>query len=183
MRRTSDDRERAVKAALRHSPSRPDIDIARHVGVSPSTVGKYRQVLEASGEISRDAHLSKLERCAKGSRGDKAAHLSNLERCAADEEEDTPDRPARIVSRKGKTYQMTVGKIGKASKPKKKFGGIAKDAAVPIRKPGQMIPTLTISIPLNNPQAAAGALLSNCEPVYLRAMVARITEVLDERGL
>jgi hypothetical protein len=45
-----------------------------------------------------------------------------------------------------------------------------------------MIPTLTISIPLNNPDAAAGALLSNCEPAYLRSMVARITTVLDERG-
>ena len=94
-----------------------------------------------------------------------------------------PGQPARVVSRKGKTYQMKVGQIGKAKKPnRKKAGDIAKDAAVPVRKPGQMIPTLTISIPLNNPEAAAGALLSNCEPTYLRAMVDRITAVLDERS-
>jgi hypothetical protein len=88
-----------------------------------------------------------------------------------------------VVTRKGKTYQMKTGEIGHAPKPrpKKKFGGVAKNAAAPIRKAGQMIPTLTISIPLNNPDAAAAVLLSNCEPPYLRAMVARIIAVLDER--
>jgi len=92
-------------------------------------------------------------------------------------------RGPKYVTRKGKNYTMRTGQIGKAKKPnRKKFGGIAKDAAEPTRKPGQMIPTLDISIPLNNPDAAASTLLSNCEPDYLRAMVARITAVLDERS-
>jgi hypothetical protein len=165
MRRTGDDKARATKASLRHSPTFPNIEIARHVGVSPSTVTKYREELEAAGEIAKDAHLSKLERC------------------DTQPKETISGESARVVTRKGKTYQMKVRQIGRAKKPnRKKFGGIAKDAAVPIREPGQMIPTLNISIPLNNPQAAAGALLSNCEPAYLRAMVARITAVLDERG-
>jgi transposase-like protein len=166
LRRTNEDKARAVKAALRHSPQRSNLEIARHVGVSDETARKYRAELEAAGEISSSAHPPSSGRC--------------------DEADDKPvdaGQPARVVTRKGKTYQMKVGSIGKVKKPRaKKFGGIAKDAAVPIRKPGQMIPTLTISIPLNNPDAAAGALLSNCEPAYLRKMVARITTVLDERG-
>jgi len=134
----------------------PQTKIAQHVGVSPEFISKVR----ASINRLIDAQSEKADA------------------------DDFPDAPIKTVTRKGKTYQMKVGQIGKAKKPRaKKFGGIAKDAAVPIRKPGQMIPTLTVSIPLNNPDAAAGALLSNCEPAYLRAMVARITTVLDERGL
>ena len=164
MRRTNDDKVRAAKSALRHSPESSDTEIAEHVGVAVSMVCKYRAELEKAGEIKKDAHLFSENRC-------------------ADDDPVESGQSARVVTRKGKTYQMKVGKIGLAKKPnRKKFGGIAKDAAVPIRKPGQMIPTLTISIPLNNPEAAAGALLSNCEPPYLRKMVARITKVLDERG-
>ena len=168
MRRTNDDKVRAVKSALRHCKGqRSDKDIAGHVGVSQPTVGKYRAELAAAGEV---------EPRATGGASYKDYKIDDAQGADAGE-------PARVVTRKGKTYQMKVGQIGKAKKPrKKKFGGFAKDAAEPIRKPGQMIPTLTISIPLNNPQSAAGTLLSNCEPDYLRAMVTRITTVLDERG-
>jgi len=171
MRRSNDDKARAVKSALRHCKGdRSDSDIARHVGVVHDTVAKYRREMEAAGELSP-----------RDSRRQDGASCENRKIDAQDA--DIPGQPARVVSRKGKTYQMKVGQIGKAKKPnRKKAGGIAKDAAVPVRKPGQMIPTLTISIPLNNPEAAAGALLSNCEPAYLRKMVARITTTLDERS-
>jgi hypothetical protein len=170
MRRTNDDKVRAVKSALRHCRGeRSDREIARHVGVVHDTVAKYRAELKTAGEI--------------GQPGDKDTGASGENR-QIDASDLKPGQPARVVTRKGKTYQMKVGQIGKARKPnRKKAGGIAKDAAVPVRKPGQMIPTLEIAIPLNNPQAAAGALLSNCKPDYLRAMVARIVKVLDERGL
>ncbi len=167
MRRTNDDKLRAVKAALKHSPDRGDREIARHVGVTHPTVSKLREELEAEGQLKPPEP--------NGASG-KDYQIGDTAAAA-------PGEPARVVTRKGKAYQMKVGQIGKAKKPRaKKFGGIAKNAAVPIREPGQMIPTLTISIPLNNPDAAAGALLSNCEPAYLRKMVARITTVLDERG-
>ncbi|HOD84217.1 MAG TPA: ParB N-terminal domain-containing protein [Phycisphaerae bacterium] len=166
MRRTNDDKVRAVKSALRHCKGeRSNIEIARHVGVDDHTVAKYRQELVAAGESIAAAISSRA-----------SSEIPKMR------QESSPGEPARVVTRKGKTYQMKVGRIGKAKKPGRKSGGIAKDAAVPFRKPGQMIPTLTISIPLNNPDAAAGALLSNCEPSYLRAMVDRITTVLDERG-
>lgn len=172
MRRTNDDKVRAIKSALRHCKGqRSDSEIAKHVGVTHPTVAKYREELETAGEVLPQPTL------------EEAGEGASCKDYKMREAEADPGQSARVVTRKGKTYQMKVGQIGKAKKPKRrKFGGIAKDAAVPVRQPGQMIPTLTISIPLNNPQAAAGALLSNCEPAYLRSMVARITEILDERG-
>ncbi|MBI5724300.1 MAG: ParB N-terminal domain-containing protein [Planctomycetes bacterium] len=168
MRRTNDDKVRAVKSALRHCKgSRSDMDIARHIGVCHPTVAKYRAELKDAGEMQPPSR--KEPSC-------KDYKIPNGDRTKSGE-------PARVVTRKGKTYQMKIDKIGKAQKPKQKYGGIAKNAAKPFRTPDEIIPTLTISIPLNNPQAAASALLSNCEPPYLRAMVARVTAVLDERGL
>ena len=166
MRRSTDDKVRAVKSALRHCKGqRGDREISRHIGVDDHTVAKYRRELLELGEIIPKGESASAE----------IPQMRDSESVAGE--------PARVVTRRGKNYQMKVGQIGKAKKPKRrKFGGIAEDAAVPIRQPGQMIPTLTISIPLNNPESAAGTLLSNCEPAYLRAMVARITTVLDERG-
>lgn len=163
MRRTTDDKVRAVKSALRHCKGQQgDREISRHVGVDGHTVAKYRRELLELGEIAP-----------KGE--GPSAEIPQMR-----EGELATGQPARVVTRKGKTYQMKVGSIGKAKKAnRKKFGGIAKDAAVPTRKPGKMIPTLTISIALNNPQVAAGALLSNCEEGYLRAMIAEILSVLD----
>jgi len=52
MRRTNDDKVRAVKSALRHCKGeRGDREISRHVGVTQPTVGKYRTELEASGDV------------------------------------------------------------------------------------------------------------------------------------
>ncbi len=48
MRRTNDDKVRAVRAALKHSPERSNHDIARHVGVSGDMICKYRAELEAA---------------------------------------------------------------------------------------------------------------------------------------
>lgn len=100
MRRTNDDKVRAVKSALRHCKGqRPDREVARHVGVSHEMVRQHHQELVDSGEIPTDAHLSTV---------DKDAPVLDPD----------PGQPARIVTRKGKTYQMKVGKIGRAKKPR-----------------------------------------------------------------
>ena len=88
---------------------------------------------------------------------------------------------SRKVRRGGTTYRQKTSKNCRI--PRRKPGGISPKAMKPIRSPEKMIPTLTISIPLNNPQAAAGTLLSNCEPAYLRSMMDSITKTLNERGL
>jgi hypothetical protein len=55
-RRNVKDKERAVKAALRHpgGASRSDREIADHVGVAPSTVSKYRS--ELTVQIGQSEH-------------------------------------------------------------------------------------------------------------------------------
>jgi hypothetical protein len=51
LRRTNDDKARAVKAALVARPSMSDRQIADHVGVHFDTVAKYRAELKAAGTI------------------------------------------------------------------------------------------------------------------------------------
>lgn len=53
LRRTNDDKRKAVMAALRHpkGAKMSDTQIAEHVGVDVKTVGKYRSELESSMEI------------------------------------------------------------------------------------------------------------------------------------
>lgn len=168
LRRTNEDKARAVKAALRHCKGETsDNEIARHVGVGYSMVASHRKTLIAEGEIPSSAHLPDSGRCAIRHDG-----VDSVE----------PGEPARVVTRKGTTYPMKTGKIGSTKKPKK-FGGISKNAAVPIRKPSELIPTLTVSLPMNNPEAAAKALLSGFDASYLRAMIQTIVTVLKERNL
>ena len=53
LRRSNEDKQRAIKAALRHpnGAQMPDREIARHLGVDHKTVGGWREKLQASGEI------------------------------------------------------------------------------------------------------------------------------------
>ncbi len=57
LRRTTQDKQRAVKAALLHpnGSAVSDSQIARHVGVDQKTVTNWRQQLEASEEIPKMA--------------------------------------------------------------------------------------------------------------------------------
>jgi hypothetical protein len=166
--RTKQDKERAIKAALRHCKGRrPDNEIAKHIGVSHHTVAGYRQGLIADGSIPAQAHLGKLPRCA--GEGD-----------AAVSDDGEPGQPARIVTRKGKTYQMKVGHIGRAKKPNRKPGGIAKDAYQPTRSVAQPSEMLSISLPIANPHMAAKGMLSRYERPFLVALVKELTNLLKE---
>lgn len=101
MRRTNDDKVRAVKSALRHCKGqRSDRDIARHVGVDHHTVTKYRDDLVASGEVPQMQPPSTSSDIPKMHDGE------------------IPGEAARVVTRKGKSYTMRTGQIGKASKPR-----------------------------------------------------------------
>ena len=74
LRRSTDDKAKAVKAALRHSTGAKmsDQDIAGHVGVDAKTVGKYRRKLVATLEIpeskerkGKDGRTTKTSRIGK----------------------------------------------------------------------------------------------------------------------
>jgi transposase-like protein len=160
MRRTNDDKVRAVKTAMKHSPGRPLREIARHVGVSHEMVRQHREELVNKGEIPADAHLSTV---------DKDAPQSTP----------VPGETARVVTRKGKTYTMRTGKIGLAPKPKK-VARVSPNAFKPVRKGDEMVPMLAISLPLNNPQMAARAMLSRYERAYLVTLVKELSTLLKE---
>lgn len=163
--RTRQDKERAIKAALRHCKGkRPDNEIAKHIGVSHHTVAGYRQALVKDGSIPvPEAHLGELPRCAKG--------------CDAAAPEDQ-GQPARIVTRKGKTYQMKVGQIGKAKKPNRK--SLLKPTT-PLKQVAEMVPMQGVSLPLNNPKQAASSMLSVFDTEYLRTFANHLLKLLDER--
>ena len=88
MRRTNEDKQRAVKGALMHPKGKElsDHQIAEHVGVAVSTVGGWRKRLEPIYSIPTD----------------RSQVLSD---------QHEPER--RTATRKGKTYKINVGKVGK----------------------------------------------------------------------
>jgi DNA-binding MarR family transcriptional regulator len=51
LRRSNEDKQRAVQAALRHSPERSDQVISDHVGVDRKTIAAHRKKLEEAREI------------------------------------------------------------------------------------------------------------------------------------
>ena len=55
LRRTNPDKQKAVKAALRHpkGPGTSNVDLAEHCGVDEKTVRKYRDELAAASEIPK----------------------------------------------------------------------------------------------------------------------------------
>jgi hypothetical protein len=55
LKRTQADKERAIRAALKHPKSAglSNLAISRHLGVDDKTVGKYRDEMEASSEIPK----------------------------------------------------------------------------------------------------------------------------------
>lgn len=163
MRRTTDDKVRAVKSALRHCKGqRGDREVSRHVGVDDHTVAKYRRELLEVGEISP-----------KGE--NVSAEIPQMQ------DADPSGEPARVVTRRGKSYQMKVGQIGKAKKPnRRKFGGIAKDAYQPTKSVAQPSEMLSISLPIDNPHMAAKGMLSRYERPFLVALVKELTTLLKE---
>ncbi|HOD84359.1 MAG TPA: ParB N-terminal domain-containing protein [Phycisphaerae bacterium] len=163
MRRTNDDKVRAVKSALRHCKGeRSDSEIARHVGVDHHTVAKYRDELVVAGEITA---------AAKGSASWEVPKMDD-EPCSG--------QPARVVTRKGKTYQMKVGSIGKAKKPR--AAKVSKDhfAAMKLRPdlPDNVsrikADSVQVELPTNHVGNAAYALYHTFQWSYLDKVIAEI---------
>jgi len=103
MRRTNDDKVRAVNAALRHCKGeRSNVEIARHVGVDDHTVAKYRQELASAGEIP-----------------DGASPRSASSELPKMPNNGIPGETARVVTRKGRSYTMRTANIGRAMKPRR----------------------------------------------------------------
>ena len=108
LRRTNDDKARAVKAALAAKPRLSDRAIADHVGVDHETVRKYRAVAASTGEIRQSA-----ERTGKDGRTINTANIGKA--AGATAEPSAPPDPDDIPLDMPGTPQGTAVASGAAS--------------------------------------------------------------------
>ncbi len=149
LRRTPEDRRRAVQAALRHptGSARSDREIAEHIGVSHHTVGKYREQLQLEP-------------------GGQFAHLENGQSGQKRKGRDGKDYPARrTASHSGN---------GKRDKPSRHM---ASRIHHPIRAPSPLEKMTTVTLP-HNPVMGARTLIEVFDTDYLRAVVEELSRHL-----
>lgn len=93
VRRSNDDKAKAVKAALRHpnGVGKSDEQIAEHVGVDHKTVGRYRRELESTREIPKSS-----ERTGKDGRTINVERIGRKQPAPRSEVE-TPAEPVNDV--------------------------------------------------------------------------------------
>jgi len=150
LRRTAEDRRRAVQAALRHPHGckLSDREIAEHVGVSPSTVGKYREQLKLQSGV-------------------QIGHLGNGQSGQKRQGRDGKQYPARRpASQSGN---------GKRQKPSRY---LASRIHHPIRMPCPVEKMTTITLP-HNPVMGARTLIEVFDADYLRVVVEELTNHLQ----
>lgn len=104
LRRSNDDKRRAVLAALRHPKGKTISDnlIAEHVGVNQTTVSKYRNQLMENINCRPDAKTDQVVDFSTCPPGADADPVSSFDRSS-----ETPDPPTR-TGRDGKQYPATV---------------------------------------------------------------------------
>lgn len=149
LRRTPEDRRRAVQSALRHptGSARSDREIAEHIGVSHHTVGKYREQLQLEP-------------------GGQIAHLGNGQSGQKRKGRDGKEYPARRpASHSGN---------GKREKPSRHM---ASRVCHPVRAPSPLEKMTTVTLP-HNPVMGARTLIEVFDTDYLRAVVEELTNHL-----
>jgi hypothetical protein len=92
LRRTNDDKQRAVRAALAHPKGvgLSDRQISSHVGVDHKTVGAWREKLEGTGEIPQSAQRT-------GRDGRTTNSAGNRRHPAAEPKSPAPAEPTRAT--------------------------------------------------------------------------------------
>jgi hypothetical protein len=83
--------------------------------------------------------------------------------------------PRVYVSKHGSVAQMDTRNIGKS---RTNSGHISSKAFTPVRQPEEIVPMLSISLPLNNPNMGAKALLNRFEHDYVVALHKELTILL-----
>lgn len=173
LRRTREDRIRAIKAALRHPEGarRSDNDIAQHVGISPSTVAKYRKEIESTfqiGKSSRQTSKAGEDDCDKA----RAEHTS-----VRREQRTSLPSPRPRTGLDGRT--INTAKIGKSKRrdPRTPSRHMAGRVQKPTRVPSPKEKMTTLSMP-HNPVMAARTLIEVFDVDYLRILADEISSHL-----
>jgi uncharacterized ParB-like nuclease family protein len=149
LRRTNQDKAKAVIRALKMKPELSDNAIAEHIGVSNRMVAKYRESIESRKRARQEAKVGTGQPTSDS--GVKVSHLTT--RAGLD----------------GKRYAVKA-------KPK---GGISPKAFTPTRQHSQPVDSKTpISMP-QDPDMGAHTLFDLFDQTYIRRLVARLQSLLD----
>lgn len=170
LRRTREDRVRAIKAALRHPEGnkRSDSDIAEHVGVDHKTVAKYRAEMDSTWEIPKSSGQPGKSR-QDGRDEEKAeSHPAPWKQPTA---QHAPLRPR--TGRDGRT--INTAKIGKSKRKGSCIPSPRMAARIqkPIRAPNPMEKMTALSMP-HNPVMGARTLIEVFDVDYLRILTDEI---------
>lgn len=173
LRRTKEDRVRAIKAALRHPEGmkRSDNDIAKHVGVSDKTVAKYRAEIESTSEIPKSS--KQHGKPAK----DSAQAKADPERLPWERSTTQTATPRPRTGRDGRT--INTAKIGKGKRkdPHTPSRRMAARVQKPTRAPNPMEKMTALSMP-HNPVMGARTLIEVFDKDYLRILADEISSHL-----
>ncbi len=151
LQRTNEDKEQAVRAALRHTKAAglSDREIARHLGVHGTTVGKYRAEMVSSAEIQQiDTRTV--------SRGDSSY------------------KQATANIGKGQKFKMP------SMAPRIAAPTTTPPPRQETPAPRPPAPTLSVSLPLGNPKQGAREMFQRLTGGYLRLLVRELRQLLDE---
>jgi hypothetical protein len=153
--RSNEDKEKTIRAALRHPKAvgLSNSEVARHLGVSDKTVGKYRCEMESSSEIPKMDQRTVT-------RGDSTyqQNTANIGGSQRVRPPTLPPPPAQQPQRPG----------GNSPRPMTATHG-----------PGSPVPMLSISLPLNNPQMGAASMFERFNRDYLRLLVRELNNLLS----
>ena len=168
LRRTREDLKRAIKAALRHpeAANHSDSELAEHIGISHSTVAKYRAELGATCQNGKS-----FRQAGKNSKSPPVAQQS----------QHAADQPRLRTGRDGRT--INTAKIGRSPNPK----------ALKPRSPAEFVearrngyrgqpPSMVkLELPNNNVHNCAFDLLEHFTFQYLEKVFQEITVIHSQR--
>jgi hypothetical protein len=163
LRRTNEDKARAIRAALVHPRSRDlsDAAVAEHVGVRRETVLKYRHEAP-NNEPQCDQHSP------------SESELDLLE----------TNKSTHRVGRDGR--RINTAKIGKraSQKTKQRRRGvqISRNAHMPKRRHSSPNPMIPLQFSPNNAQTAAATLVREFAREWVEMLILELTRYLSDQG-
>jgi hypothetical protein len=150
--RSNEDKEKTIRAALRHPKSvgLSDRELGRHLGVHGTTVGRYRAEMESSAAIQQIDQRTVT-------RGDSTY------------QQDTSNIGTNPGPRaKPPTLPPAARPGGNSPRPMKATHG-----------PDSPVPMLSIALPLGNPKMGAASMFERFNHDYLRLLVRELRNLLE----
>lgn len=153
LRRTNEDKERAVRAALGHDKAATlsNRQIAEHCGVSEISVRRYREKLSATATMSQSDDEKEPEN------------------------EDSP-APRLRTGRDGRTINTSrIGESRRSAPPK-----ISPRANLPIRGHSNPCPMIPLQFSPNNPATAAAVLMRLFPRTFIESLIQLLSQHLSQ---